>query len=458
MPTTLNRLTCTPAFDGQSTRDSQIHTFLERQWRLPNFAKRWKYHRSYMDAAGTGMSYALNWLATQVSIVDPVVTHELPPYLQSLVKGLIHIYRTPKAGLLQQAWNAAANILDDDRAASFVNQHGINGASRKIAYADWFRLAMYEPSTQDIKIKKYGIAGVSENRAARWVRFAAEVPYELVLFVGKGDPLDAPDRLTDENMLSRALVNSGGTVPLSRLEWDHGWNNHRWFKVGHYVPHQAAKMMMEPVTRDHYLRITGFSTGQYNPDNDVYWRIRGEERALEVAKIPYLALKRALKPWVIAQAVLAGTGISLAPDAYRPTERPMNYDERMRKAGAGDSDAGFITYATTAWNGYTDKFNRKSIVPPGYCFVKFNTLLYLRVVAVNHIRMGDARNHIRVGDAMNHLGVLAANRRPVGAGNAPPVVDLKPAPGRAIPMKPAPRVVEVGPKPARAIPVGPARS
>jgi hypothetical protein len=55
-------------------------------------------------------------------------------------------------------------------------------------------------------------------------------------------------------------------------------------------------------------------------------------------------------------------------------------EDRLMDGGAGDSTAGPATYARAMWHGHTTDFNRKSIVPPGFCFVKFNGRLNLAVV------------------------------------------------------------------------------
>ena len=91
----------------------------------------------------------------------------------------------------------------------------------------------------------------------------------------------------------------------------------------------------------------------------------------------------------IAKGVLALTGPSMTPDIRKPTVRLWSQEKQMMDStGAGHGEAGFISYVTAMRNGETDKFNRKSIVRPWYGFVKFNCLLYLRVVRVNHPRVG----------------------------------------------------------------------
>ena len=56
----------------------------------------------------------------------------------------------------------------------------------------------------------------------RHIRFVANVPYQLVLFVGRGDPLETPARVPDDNMLARA-GEVGGAVALSEFSGEHHW-------------------------------------------------------------------------------------------------------------------------------------------------------------------------------------------------------------------------------------------
>lgn len=372
-------------FDGQSTQTPEINKFLEKQWRLPKFAPdiKLKYHRDYMDARGSGLGYALRWLGTQINIVDPVITRAFPSYVQSLVRGLIHIYRSPKAGFMQRQWNKAANVMDDSRAEEFLKNSSRAGATSHRAFADHFRLGLYEPEIGSIKIKKHGLAGYHISEA-RSIRFVADVPYDLVLFVGCGADHVAPYRPPEDNVVARGLVKSGSSsvtlAPISSERYI-STANLRWFKIGLYLPDKGAHMMMEPATRDYYMRITGRAHGGYNADEDIYWHLSGWERALEAAKIPAWFIKKSL-PAVGKKLITLATGADTSSDAASVDKR-WRHDQQMKEDGAGDKEADYATYAKAVWNGETGKFNRKSIVPPNYCFVKFNCLLYVRVVVVN---------------------------------------------------------------------------
>ncbi len=372
-------------FDGQSTQGPEIKKFLGRRWRFPYFSEdaKWKYHRGYMDAKGSGIGYALRWLGTQISIGEPTILREFPSYPQSVVHGLIHVYRSPHAGFMQRQWNKAANVLDDSRAEEFLRNSRRAGATGHRAFAEWFRLGIYEPSINTVKIKSHGLAGYHLN-SARAIRFVADVPYDLVLFVGCRPEEPAPDRPPEDNVIARGLVNGDG-VTLAPVSEDRYISTAklRWFKVGLYVPDAIARMMMDPATLKYYLRITGRAYGEenYNQDEDIYWHLSGWERALEAAKIPMWVVKKGV-PTVAKKLVGAVTGVDTASDV-KASDKRWRQDEQMRGDGAGDSEAGLSTYSSAVWNGTSKHFNRKSIVPPNYCFVKFNCLLYLRVVVVN---------------------------------------------------------------------------
>lgn len=373
------------SFDGQSTQGPEIKKFLGRRWRFPFFCEdaKWKYHRGYMTAKGSGIGHALQWLGNQVSITDPVIKRTFPSYLQSVIHGLIHKYRAPNAGFMQRQWNKAANVLDDSRAEEFLRNSRRSGATTHRAFAEWFRLGIYEPSITTVKIKNHGLAGYHIN-SARAIRFVADVPYDLVLFMGVNPVEDAPDRPPEDNVIARGLVNGDG-VTLAPISEDRYISTAklRWFKVGLYVPDKIARMMMEPATLKYYMQITGRAYGEenYNEKDDIYWHLSGWERALEAAKIPMWAVKQGI-PAVAKKAAGALTGLDSSADV-RASDKRWRQDEQMRRDGAGDSEAGLGTYASAVWNGTTKHFNRKSIVPPNYCFVKFNCLLYLRLVAVN---------------------------------------------------------------------------
>ncbi len=375
-------------FDGQSTQAPEINNFLGNQWRLPFFAKdlKLKYHRGYMDASGNGLTYARHWLGTKIGVTDPVITHEIPDYAQSVVRGLIHIYRSPKAGFMTRQWNKAANARDDGRAEGFLWTSMRRGATRARGFASWFRLGLYEPKRTTLTIRKHGLGGLHISEA-RSIRFFSDVPHQLVLFVGR-DPRSG-DLARPPEVIAHGLVKPDGgfdLAPRPGLTYTTP-SRVRWFKIGLYVPDPEAHSMMDNETKNFYMRITGRAGGEgnYNPNEDIYWHLPGWERALEAAKIPGWALKKlALKavPGAVTKGVglLAGTTI--------PMDKPMGpnqnwrHEKAMQDDGAGNTEAGPATYARAVWYGESHDFNRKSIVPPNYCFVKFNSLLSVKVVVM----------------------------------------------------------------------------
>src|SRR5215469_5284237 len=292
----------TAAFDGQSTQGPEISNFLDATWRLPYFAAEldWKYNRRYLHASGYGVGYALRYIGTKINFVNPVITQEIPPNVQSLIRGLIHIYRAPNAGFLTRQWNKAANAWDDERAENFLKSARRDGASRQRGFADWFKLGLVEPRLKTITIKKHGLSSYHFNEA-RTIRFVADVPYTLVLYEGRGPKQELPPNPPEKNVIARGLLKDDGTVvPDPSLPADHPSYNMatadvRWFKMGLYVPDHVARWRMEPGTRDYYMRITGRGGPEYNRDQDVYWHLSGFERVLEAAKIPGWLVKTAVK-------------------------------------------------------------------------------------------------------------------------------------------------------------------
>jgi hypothetical protein len=356
----------TEPVDGQSTTVSEIENILNYSWRLPDFARNFRYHRGYTDVRGDGVAYAVRWIASKVSIVDPTIKHDFPSETTSLVKGLIHLYRTPKAGLAKQAWNAVANVMDDSKANDFLSRYQKAGSTQKRAFADWFRIGLYEAPTPTVVIKTHELDSFYFNES-RNIRFYANVDYKLVLFVGLNPIREAPLDLSSQN-----------TLAVGRVPFD------RWFKIGMYVPDKLALRMMDAKTRGIYLDMTGRGIAG-RPDT--YWRLSGWERALEAAKIPYWFLKEGAKE---AAKIGVNKGVGMFTQAaVRPDPPPSRYptgwreDQLMKDDGAGNFKAGPQTYAKAVWNGRTEFFNRKSVVPPGFCFVKFNCYLNVAVVGVN---------------------------------------------------------------------------
>jgi hypothetical protein len=376
------------AFDGQSTQTPEINNFLGAQWRLPFFAAdmQWKYHRGYMDASGNGFTYARNWLGTKIGVTNPVITHEIPDYVQSVVRGLIHLYRSPKASLLKRGWNAAANARDDGRAEGFLWTSMRKGATRERGFANWFRLGMYEPKRATLTIKKHGLGGLHISDA-RSIRFYTDVPYDLVLFVGQ-DPKPGA-KATPPQVIAHGLVKPDGGFDLAPRP---GLTyltpaKVRWFKTGLYVPDPEAHSIMDHDTKSFYMRITGRARGEgnYDPNQDIYWNLPGWERALEALKIPGWAVKKlALKavPGTITKGVGLLTGTTIPMDKPMGPGQNWRHEKAMQDDGAGDTEAGPATYARAVWYGQAHDFNRKSIVPPNFCFVKFNCLLSVKVVVM----------------------------------------------------------------------------
>jgi hypothetical protein len=358
----------TPVFDGQSTTVSELTAFLDEQRRLPELASNFKFHRGYLHAQGNNLASQLMYgIANKLSIVDPTIKFVLPMHLVSLAKGLIHRYRAKQSGAaakLRAAYNALANVIDDDHAATFLEANGRAGWNDdKNKNLTWFRLAFYEEEAPAISHK--ALYTMTAPDPARDFRFYADLAYCLVIFTGKGTPPARPPTWIDLDAYRGPPALACGAT-----------QEDRWFKVGQYVPDEQAVRWMQFDTKAHYMRITGRVPGY----EDSYWHLSGWERFKEGAKMAGEAVgKLAIKagPVIVKSAFGGSSGMTTGS----PSGVPSYWKEQsLMDGGAGDSTAGPATYARAMWHGHTTDFNRKSIVPPGFCFVKFNARLNLAVV------------------------------------------------------------------------------
>jgi len=358
----------TQVFDGQSTTVAELQTFLDEARRLPELASGFKYHRGYLHAQGNNLaSQAIYKIGNALSIVDPTIKMQLPFHVVSLAKGIIHYYRSRKAGAaakLKAAYNAVANVIDDDKASDFLKLNGRAGWNEdKNRDLTWFRVALYEEEAPSITHK--ALFSVLDPDPARDYRFQSDLAYCLVIFTGKGSPSSRPPTWIDLDAYRGPPALAAGAAQADR-----------WFKVGQYVPDDTAVKWMQFDTKAHYMRITGRVPGY----EDSYWHLSGWERFKEGAKavgetVGKIAVKAAP---VVLKAAFGGSG---GVTTGSPSSVPSHWQEqRLMDGGAGDSTAGPATYARAMWHGHTVDFNRKSIVPPGYCFVKFNGQINLAVV------------------------------------------------------------------------------
>jgi hypothetical protein len=358
----------TPAFNGQSTTVPELMSFADEARRLPELAAGFKYHRGYLHAQGNNVvSQAIYAIGNKLSFIDPTIKFQLPFHVVSLAKGIIHHYRARQSGVgakLRSAYNAVANVVDDDNASTFLKKHG--GASwKEEANRDmtWFMLALYEEEAPTIY--HHALFTVFSPDAARDYRFFADINYCLVIFTGKGRPPTRPPTWIDLSTYRGPPALACGPAM-----------DERWFKVGQYVPDGEAVKWMYFDTKAHYMRITGRVPGF----QDSYWHLSGWERFKEGGKafteaVGTVALRAA--PAVLKTAFGGSSGVTTGSPAGVPSRWQ---EQRLMQSGAGDSTAGPATYARAMWHGHTTDFNRKSIVPPGYCFVKFNGQINLAVV------------------------------------------------------------------------------
>jgi hypothetical protein len=362
----------TSAIDGQSTTVGELTRFLDQPRRLPELASGYKYHRDYLHAQGSSsLQQAVYWIGQHLNIVDPTIKFQLPSDAISLVKGLIHQFRA-RQSTLKAAYNAVANALDDSAATTFLNASVASGwKDAKNKDLSWFMLGLYEHELP--LIRHHPLLTMFDPDPARDFRFYADIRYALVIFTGKGRPPARPPTWIDLDAYRRG---GGGALAAGK------GLDERWFKVGQYVDDASAQKWMAHETRDHYMRITGRAAGF----SDSYWHLSGWERFKEGAKavgdaVGTVALK--VGPTIVKNMVGGGGG---HVSTGSPSGIPSRWQEqRLMDSGAGDSAAGPGTYARALWHGHTTDFNRKSIVPPGYCFVKFNGHLSVAVVRTDSV-------------------------------------------------------------------------
>jgi hypothetical protein len=356
----------TPPIDGQSTTVPELTGFLDRPRRLPELAAGYKFHRGYLHAQGnSSLEQAVYWIGQQLNIVDPTIEFQIPSDVVSLIKGVIHTFRA-KQSTLKAAYNAVANVMDDNRASSFLVSRGkADWKSDKNKNLTWFMLGLYEEEAPVIRHRP--LFSVLAPDPARDIRFFADLQYAIVIFTGSGRPPARPPTWIDLGAHQRG---GGGALASGQVL------DERWFKVGQYVDDDTARKWMAFDTKAHYMRITGRVPGY----EDTYWHLSGWERFKEGTKAVGEGLGRgALKvgPTILKSALGGHSGISTGS----PPSVPSRWQEqRLMDSGAGDSAAGPATYARAMWHGHTTDFNRKSIVPPGHCFVKFNGWLDVSVV------------------------------------------------------------------------------
>src|SRR5436190_18143129 len=121
----------TSVFDGQSTTVAALSEFVDQERRLPELASGFKYHRGYLHAQGNNWaSQAVHAIGNKLSIIDPTIKFQLPFHVVSLAKGLIHHYRARHSGVgakLRSAYNAVADVIDDDNPGTFLKTYGTAG-------------------------------------------------------------------------------------------------------------------------------------------------------------------------------------------------------------------------------------------------------------------------------------------------------------------------------------------
>ncbi len=340
---------------GQSTQAEVLGRFLDKSYGLPGFvhSRGYRWHVGYEH--GGRFSSGIH--------------QKLPSEMANLVRGVIHHYRKQPSGVLasaRAAYNAVANVMENRAASQFFEQNKSN-AHRGAAFADWFQLGLWEPGGMpaihyQIQRARHDLWIRSVDEDARDTRFYCDVPVKLVLYVGTGET--GKYRPTDPNVTAineRAYY--AQTLAMQR-------NQHRWFKVGCYVPESAAMGAMDFAARRQYEEIKTW-----------YHQLHGYERAKEGVV--------AVGGPIIAAGKVAGrvAAAALGAGADMPGNQRPNLPN-LPQYGAANSNRGDPQVDATdrlhaAWYGNTDKFNRKNLPPAGFVFVKFNCTLEFLVARMS---------------------------------------------------------------------------
>jgi hypothetical protein len=346
MPTEFRPAGAIRPFGGQSTHDPKLEEFLEHSWRLPEIARSYTYHRSY-EAGGY-------W-------DNPSVRRTLPVAVTPPIKGLIHHYRRTGSGFgaaAKAALNTVVNVFDDACARQFLESAG---ASKQGGFADWFSLMLWEP--RSLPTIHYRVQRTRHDlwvpsiEDARDTRFYADVPIQLVLYVGRNPimPVFPPDQCQPAQIKGRVYYSQAFSMERNRS---------RWFKIGCYVPETEAKAVMDGEARNHYRQIEEWY-------HKLHWYERGKELAAAAAP-------GAIK---LARGFLTGFA---GGDVDLPRGSPAmpRLADRGPQGARGEAEPGTLDHLQRLWYGDTHSFNRKNLPPPGYVFVKFNCILETIIVGV----------------------------------------------------------------------------
>jgi len=207
-----------------------------------------------------------------------------------------------------------------------------------VADARWLAFALHEPMA--VVVHHASFAGAHLEDASREAEFFATIPYRLTVFAGRG-PFENANYAVDE---------AAALAPVAQVT-----EPCEWFHVGLCIPDVDALRQMAGDTALFYRWVTG-RLG--SASRDQYWHLDEWEQYTEHGRVHGVVL-----PELIRQQRLSAPSSPLA-------------------AHAADAD-GFAqadgTYGASRWPTFTRTFDRRALVPPGYCFIEFTATLTVEV-------------------------------------------------------------------------------
>ena len=327
---------------GEAPAAASLDAFLARTKRLPACERARAYHTASSRAPTSPvLTAALRALQGKLIVVNEPPPVVIPARIASTVRGLArrcqgdsHVAATPAAradarrarALLRGARGAAWGAAIDDRDAA------------------WWGAALTGPA--ELTIQHWARRSAPPLDPVRDLGFFAEVCYRLVVVVGQGDP----DRFLE---LSRAPAAPTDVLPASSAR------RQPWFGADVYLPDDDALRQMTSEAAALYTRVTGRAE---HPFADSYWHLAAWERFFEAGRV-------------------AGH-VSPSSARLRPPlgARPAIVDEGSSEETPDDWVRGTSFGVPSQWSALEPRFDRATLIPPGYCLVRVIGRLELGLV------------------------------------------------------------------------------
>lgn len=333
--------------------------FLGRVRRLPGGARTsGVHHVSPRAAQPLALLRMLRALQGRLVVVNPAAAVCLPLPTTSLVRGLVQ-HLTARAPIAPPAaprddvplplhpTHSAVNtspaadarlMLEARRVRAFLARHPSTTALG--TDWDWCAVGLGEPRASVIGAQPPagGVAAAGTS-----TEFVAELPYRLVLVVGRG-AAPAPQEIGER-------VRAAVAQPA--LTTDEVMRGTPWFSTDVLLPDDEALARMDMSAAATYRRLTGRSDGEGAVD--AYWHLSSWERYVEAGRVA-----GHVSPAFIARR----------PVVARST-RP-----------AWDADVAYVSSGAVAHQAaLTPRHDVGFLIPPGYCLLRCHATLAVQVIA-----------------------------------------------------------------------------